>query len=79
MRWGVVTFPGSNDDRDMLRVADRVLGDDAVMLWHGTTCRGRLRRPARQFSYAYYLRAARSPLRPVMGAMAQAGGWSSAS
>src|SRR5262249_25966299 len=29
VRWGVVTFPGSNDDRDMLRVADRVLGDDA--------------------------------------------------
>ena len=34
MRWGVVTFPGSNDDRDTLRVAERVLGDDAVSLWH---------------------------------------------
>ncbi len=34
MRWGVVTFPGSNDDRDTLRMADRVLGDDTVALWH---------------------------------------------
>ena len=37
MRWGVVTFPGSNDDRDMLRVAARVLGDDGVTLWHKDT------------------------------------------
>ncbi|MFN8545858.1 MAG: phosphoribosylformylglycinamidine synthase subunit PurQ [Candidatus Binatia bacterium] len=34
MRWGVVTFPGSNDDRDTLRVVERVLGDEAVGLWH---------------------------------------------
>jgi phosphoribosylformylglycinamidine synthase len=34
VRWGVVVFPGSNDDRDVLRVAGRVLGDDAVALWH---------------------------------------------
>jgi phosphoribosylformylglycinamidine synthase len=34
MRWGVVVFPGSNDDRDALRVAERVLGDGAVALWH---------------------------------------------
>ena len=33
MRWGVVTFPGSNDDRDALRVAE-LLGDEAVPLWH---------------------------------------------
>jgi len=34
VRWGVVTFPGSNDDRDTLRAIDRMLGDEAVSLWH---------------------------------------------
>jgi phosphoribosylformylglycinamidine synthase subunit PurQ / glutaminase len=34
MRWGVVTFPGSLDDRDALRVARSILRDDAVALWH---------------------------------------------
>jgi phosphoribosylformylglycinamidine synthase len=34
MRWGVVTFPGSNDDHDALWVVDHVLGEDAVPLWH---------------------------------------------
>src|SRR4029453_2791825 len=34
VRWGVVVFPGSNDDRDNLRVTEKVLGDEAVALWH---------------------------------------------
>jgi phosphoribosylformylglycinamidine synthase len=34
MRWGVVTFPGSNDDHDALYAIDHVLGQDAVALWH---------------------------------------------
>jgi phosphoribosylformylglycinamidine synthase len=34
MRWGVVTFPGSNDDHDALYVIEHVLGEDAVSLWH---------------------------------------------
>jgi phosphoribosylformylglycinamidine synthase len=34
MRIGVVTFPGSLDDRDALRAA-RVAGAEAVPLWHG--------------------------------------------
>ena len=34
MRIGVVTFPGSCDDRDAAH-AVRVLGADPVMLWHG--------------------------------------------
>jgi phosphoribosylformylglycinamidine synthase len=34
MRVGVVTFPGSLDDRDALR-AVRVAGGEAVALWHG--------------------------------------------
>jgi phosphoribosylformylglycinamidine synthase subunit PurQ / glutaminase len=80
MRWGVVTFPGSNDDRDMLRVADRILGDDAVMLWHkddhlhGVDC---VVLPG-GFSYGDYLRCgAIARFAPIMGAVArhaQAGG-----
>lgn len=34
MRFGVVTFPGSNDDHDALYAIDHVLGEDAVPLWH---------------------------------------------
>ncbi len=34
MRIGVVTFPGSLDDRDALR-AVRIAGGTAVPLWHG--------------------------------------------
>jgi phosphoribosylformylglycinamidine (FGAM) synthase-like amidotransferase family enzyme len=34
MRWGVVTFPGSNDDRDARAAITRVLGDQAIRLWH---------------------------------------------
>jgi phosphoribosylformylglycinamidine synthase len=34
MRWGVVSFPGSLDDRDTLFCLRDVLGDDAVSLWH---------------------------------------------
>src|SRR5947207_20439 len=33
MRWGVVTFPGSNDDAQALRVVERVLGDEAIARW----------------------------------------------
>lgn len=34
MRFGVVTFPGSNDDHDTLWAIERVLGEEAVPLWH---------------------------------------------
>ena len=34
MKWGVVTFPGSNDDRDALYCLQTVLGQQAVSLWH---------------------------------------------
>ncbi len=34
MRWGVVTFPGSNCDDDARHVVSSVLGCDAVRLWH---------------------------------------------
>ncbi len=34
MKWGVVTFPGSNDDRDALYCLKTVLGQQTVSLWH---------------------------------------------
>lgn len=34
MKWGVVTFPGSNDDRDALYCLETVLGQQAIALWH---------------------------------------------
>jgi phosphoribosylformylglycinamidine synthase subunit PurQ / glutaminase len=34
MKWGVVTFPGSLDDRDALYCLETVLGQDVVSLWH---------------------------------------------
>jgi len=35
MRFGVVQFPGSCDDRDALLACERVEGASAVLLWHG--------------------------------------------
>jgi phosphoribosylformylglycinamidine synthase I len=80
VRWGVVTFPGSNDDRDALRMAERVLGDEAVALWHkdgdlrGADC---VILPG-GFSYGDYLRcgamARFSPIMDAVRAHADAGG-----
>jgi phosphoribosylformylglycinamidine synthase I len=80
MRFGVVTFPGSNDDHDALYVVDRVLGEDAVPLWHkdrdlqGVDC---VILPG-GFSYGDYLRcgalARFSPVMESVAAFARAGG-----
>ncbi len=80
LRWGVVVFPGSNDDRDALRVVERVLGDVAVPLWHkerdlrGVDC---VILPG-GFSYGDYLRcgamARCSPIMEAVDAHARAGG-----
>src|SRR5262249_50296570 len=74
MRWGVVVFPGSLDDRDALRVFERVLGDDAVALWHkdrelrGVDC---VVLPG-GFSYGDYPRCgAMAKVSPVMDAVAR--------
>jgi phosphoribosylformylglycinamidine synthase len=74
MRWGVVVFPGSCDDRDALRVAERVLGDQAVPLWHkdgdlsGVDC---VLLPG-GFSYGDYLRCgAMARFSPIMEAVAR--------
>ena len=33
MRWGVITFPGSNDDEQTAFVLERLLGESVVRLW----------------------------------------------
>src|SRR5438874_8388679 len=80
MRWGVVVFPGSLDDRDALRATERILGDEAVALWH----RDRDLRGVDAvilpggFSYGDYLRAgaiaARAPVMDAIRALARDGG-----
>jgi phosphoribosylformylglycinamidine synthase I len=69
MKWGVVVFPGSNDDADALHVVARVLGDDACALWHkdadlkGVDC---VVLPG-GFSYGDYLRCgAMAKFSPIM-------------
>jgi phosphoribosylformylglycinamidine synthase I len=69
MRWGVVTFPGSNDDHDALFAVDHVLGEASVSLWHkdrdlkGVDC---VILPG-GFSYGDYLRCgAMARFSPVM-------------
>lgn len=80
MRWGVVTFPGSNDDHDALYSVEHVLGYDAVSLWHkdrdlkGSDC---ILLPG-GFSYGDYLRcgamARFSPIMESVAAFARDGG-----
>ena len=70
-RVGVVTFPGSNDDRDALR-AVQLMGGEGVALWHGD---GDLREVDAVilpggFSYGDYLRTgAIARFAPVMSAV----------
>jgi phosphoribosylformylglycinamidine synthase len=72
MRFGVVTFPGSNCDRDCLYVLGRVLGQDATTLWYeersvdGLDC---VILPG-GFAYGDYLRAgAIASTAPIMAAV----------
>ena len=76
MRIGVVTFPGSLDDRDALR-AIRLAGAEAVALWHGDhDLQGvdALVLPG-GFSYGDYLRCgAIASLSPIMTEVIDAAG-----
>jgi phosphoribosylformylglycinamidine synthase subunit PurQ / glutaminase len=68
MRIGVVTFPGSLDDRDAAR-AVRLAGDEAVALWHGDADLKKVDAVILPggFSYGDYLRCgAISRFAPVM-------------
>ncbi len=37
MKFGVVVFPGSNCDMDMVSVLKNILGEEVVKLWHKDT------------------------------------------
>ena len=74
MRIGVVTFPGSLDDRDAAR-AVRTAGGDAVSLWHADADLGDVDAVVLPggFSYGDYLRAgAIAGMAPVMSAVVDA-------
>ncbi|HVN91251.1 MAG TPA: phosphoribosylformylglycinamidine synthase subunit PurQ [Candidatus Binataceae bacterium] len=80
MKWGVVQFPGSLDDRDTVYALREVMGQDAVLLWHkdeqlsGAEC---IVLPG-GFSYGDYLRcgaiARFSPIMKSVIKFAQEGG-----
>ncbi len=74
MKWGVVTFPGSLDDRDTLHALSDVMGQEAVALWHkdetlaGAQC---VVLPG-GFSYGDYLRCgAIARFSPIMKSIAR--------
>ena len=74
MRIGVVTFPGSLDDRDAAR-AVRVAGGEAVALWHGDADLHAVDAVVLPggFSYGDYLRCgAIARFAPVMGPLVDA-------
>ena len=74
MRIGVVTFPGSLDDRDAAR-AVRVAGGEAVALWHGDADLHSVEAVVLPggFSYGDYLRCgAIARFAPVMGPLVDA-------
>jgi phosphoribosylformylglycinamidine synthase I len=73
MKWGVVRFPGSLDDRDVLYALSEVMGQEAIELWHkdeelkGVQC---LVLPG-GFSYGDYLRTgAIARFSPIMKSVA---------
>lgn len=70
MKFGVVTFPGSNCDEDMVYVLESILGQQVEKLWHkDTSLKGVdfVVLPG-GFSYGDYLRSgAIAKLSPIMG------------
>jgi phosphoribosylformylglycinamidine synthase subunit PurQ / glutaminase len=80
VRWGVVTFPGTNDDRDTLHIVRDCLGQEALPLWHKDTSLGGVECVVLPggFSYGDYLRcgaiARFSPIMTAVKAHADAGG-----
>jgi phosphoribosylformylglycinamidine synthase subunit PurQ / glutaminase len=72
MRWGVIVFPGTNCDADTHHVLTRVMGEEAVYVWHEETDLRRcdaLVLPG-GFAHGDYLRAgAIARISPVMEAV----------
>lgn len=80
MKWGVVTFPGSTGDGDVLYALSDVLGEDTRRLWHKDTDLGGVDCVILPggFSYGDYLRcgalASLSPIMRTIREFAAAGG-----
>jgi phosphoribosylformylglycinamidine synthase I len=74
MKFGVVTFPGSNCDEDMVYVLKHILGQSVERLWHkDTSLKGVdfVVLPG-GFSYGDYLRSgAIAKLSPIMGTVVE--------
>jgi phosphoribosylformylglycinamidine synthase subunit PurQ / glutaminase len=80
MKFGIVTFPGSNCDYDAYHAVTEVLGEEAVYLWHkdhDLQASDVIILPG-GFSYGDYLRAGAiarfSPIMEEVAAYAKAGG-----
>jgi phosphoribosylformylglycinamidine synthase len=72
MRWGVVTFPGSNDDVQAAYALETILGEEVVRLWHKDTALGGVDCVILPggFSYGDYLRCgAMARFSPIMSAV----------
>ena len=75
MKFGVVTFPGSNCDDDMIHVLETVMGQEVVHLWHKEETlpgfeKGDCIILPGGFSYGDYLRAgAIARFSPIMNAV----------
>jgi len=77
MKWGVVSFPGSLDDRDTLYALRDVLGQDAIPLWHKDEAIGGVDCVVLPggFSYGDYLRTgAIARFSPIMKSVARFAG-----
>lgn len=80
MKFGVVQFLGSNCDRDCLYVLQKILKQEAKLIWHEATDLSGLDGVVLPggFSYGDYLRtgamAARSPVMKAVSAFADRGG-----
>ncbi len=77
MKWGVVTFPGSLDDRDTLHALREVMGQEAVSLWHKDQSLGGAQCVVLPggFSYGDYLRCgAIARFSPIMRSIARFAG-----
>ena len=80
MNWGVITFPGSNDDVQAAYALETLLGESVVRLWHKDTALDGLDCVLLPggFSYGDYLRcgamARFSPVMQSVQSFAEAGG-----
>jgi phosphoribosylformylglycinamidine synthase len=77
MRWGVVSFPGSLDDRDALHALRSVLRQEASLLWHREESLGGVDCVVLPggFSYGDYLRCgAIARFSPIMKSIAKFAG-----